>query len=450
MIPPAAPTPSPRTGPLRNGNPRGNPNLAPRCGARTRAGCPCRAPAMANGRCRMHGGPSTGPRTAEGRARAAAARTTHGDFTAAARTQERYLRALVARIRLLSAATLLRLWLAPPLRARLESGASELGALADPALTAERNSSPCNVRRDGRDARGRFAARVAPVTSARAAELAERQAEAARLAPWRAGIAAARAARRQAKERQQQAMHRDTVATSGAGPTHACETGVDAVARPRHDAKEAPAGVATANPRQQPIQPETAPPRARPEPPDRRAVAQPAAAKPQQLPMHRETVRALALCRQAGDCFGPPGLAMTAGAASSRFHGKLPIQRETVATPCDTGSRPAPERGPAAAPPFPTKPQQEAMHRETVSAEAVWRDAIAPALPLPSPRRALLAGTQLGSGAARVERAGGWAVLGAAALAREAGQDWRAAARAAARQAAGAAVTPATPARSHS
>ena len=29
---------------------------APRCGAKTRRGTPCRAPAMANGRCRMHGG----------------------------------------------------------------------------------------------------------------------------------------------------------------------------------------------------------------------------------------------------------------------------------------------------------------------------------------------------------------------------------------------------------
>jgi hypothetical protein len=32
----------------------------PRCGARTRRATPCKAPAMANGRCRMHGGASTG------------------------------------------------------------------------------------------------------------------------------------------------------------------------------------------------------------------------------------------------------------------------------------------------------------------------------------------------------------------------------------------------------
>jgi hypothetical protein len=37
---------------------------------------------MKNGRCRMHGGLSTGPRTAEGRARCAAARRTHGFYSA--------------------------------------------------------------------------------------------------------------------------------------------------------------------------------------------------------------------------------------------------------------------------------------------------------------------------------------------------------------------------------
>jgi hypothetical protein len=41
-----------------------------RCGAHARStGKPCRAPAMKNGRCRRHGGMSTGPRTPEGRAR---------------------------------------------------------------------------------------------------------------------------------------------------------------------------------------------------------------------------------------------------------------------------------------------------------------------------------------------------------------------------------------------
>jgi hypothetical protein len=33
---------------------------SPRCGAQMRSGKPCRSPAMANGRCRMHGGKSPG------------------------------------------------------------------------------------------------------------------------------------------------------------------------------------------------------------------------------------------------------------------------------------------------------------------------------------------------------------------------------------------------------
>ncbi len=43
------------------------------CGARTRKGTACQAKALANGRCRNHGGLSTGPRTPEGRARSLAA-----------------------------------------------------------------------------------------------------------------------------------------------------------------------------------------------------------------------------------------------------------------------------------------------------------------------------------------------------------------------------------------
>ena len=43
------------------------------CGARTRQGNPCRQPALLpSGRCRYHGGRSTGPRTAAGKAKSAA------------------------------------------------------------------------------------------------------------------------------------------------------------------------------------------------------------------------------------------------------------------------------------------------------------------------------------------------------------------------------------------
>jgi hypothetical protein len=41
------------------------------CNARTKRGRPCRSLALPNGRCRWHGGMSTGPRTAEGKRRAA-------------------------------------------------------------------------------------------------------------------------------------------------------------------------------------------------------------------------------------------------------------------------------------------------------------------------------------------------------------------------------------------
>lgn len=46
---------------LRNGNPIGDPSIAPRCGAKTRRGTPCRGPAVrGRRRCRMHGGNSPG------------------------------------------------------------------------------------------------------------------------------------------------------------------------------------------------------------------------------------------------------------------------------------------------------------------------------------------------------------------------------------------------------
>ncbi|WP_281041329.1 HGGxSTG domain-containing protein [Methylobacterium nonmethylotrophicum] len=57
---------------------------APRCGARRRDGGSCLGPAMPNGRCRIHGGTSTGARTPEGRERAARANWKHGRYTARA------------------------------------------------------------------------------------------------------------------------------------------------------------------------------------------------------------------------------------------------------------------------------------------------------------------------------------------------------------------------------
>ena len=53
-----------------------------RCGAKTRRGTPCQCPAnKKNGRCRLHGGASTGARSEAGLARISAANLRHGEFT---------------------------------------------------------------------------------------------------------------------------------------------------------------------------------------------------------------------------------------------------------------------------------------------------------------------------------------------------------------------------------
>jgi hypothetical protein len=80
-LPSTASLPPDRRGRLKNGAKPGDFLAAPRCGAQTRCGNSCRQPAMANGRCRMHGGLSTGPRTAEGRERCRRARLTHGFYS---------------------------------------------------------------------------------------------------------------------------------------------------------------------------------------------------------------------------------------------------------------------------------------------------------------------------------------------------------------------------------
>ena len=92
-----------RRGRLRNGARPGDFLAARRCGARTRAkGC-CRQPAMANGRCRFHGGKSTGPRTAEGRRRCREVRLIHGGYAAEIKALRRQASAHVARLRVLTA-----------------------------------------------------------------------------------------------------------------------------------------------------------------------------------------------------------------------------------------------------------------------------------------------------------------------------------------------------------
>ena len=77
------PAPSCAGNRLKHGTIGGDPQNAPRCGAKNRRGVPCQGPAMrGKSRCRFHGGASTGPRTAAGLAHLAAANTKHGAYGA--------------------------------------------------------------------------------------------------------------------------------------------------------------------------------------------------------------------------------------------------------------------------------------------------------------------------------------------------------------------------------
>ena len=64
-------------------------HLSRRCGARTRRGTPCQSPAMKNGRCRMHGGPSPGAPKGNKNA------YKHGRYTAEAIARRREVSALI-------------------------------------------------------------------------------------------------------------------------------------------------------------------------------------------------------------------------------------------------------------------------------------------------------------------------------------------------------------------
>ena len=91
-----APREQRRRGCLKHGNPSGDFLTAPRCGARTRRGTPCQGPAMhGRKRCRLNGGKSTGPRTAEGLERAKRAAWRHGFYSEAAREERRQARRAV-------------------------------------------------------------------------------------------------------------------------------------------------------------------------------------------------------------------------------------------------------------------------------------------------------------------------------------------------------------------
>ena len=89
----------PGMGRIKHGNRPGNPGNAPRCGAKTRSGAPCKSAAMPNCRCRMHGGPSTGPRTEAGKAAIRASRTKHGRYSQASIISRREVRSAIRALR---------------------------------------------------------------------------------------------------------------------------------------------------------------------------------------------------------------------------------------------------------------------------------------------------------------------------------------------------------------
>ncbi len=199
------------------------PHRAAACGARTRAGGSCLGAAMVNGRCRMHGGASTGPRTAVGLARMVAAKTMHGRFAAGEapkRLAQRFVRTLCARIALTDDATMLQAYLPAGMSARLDSAPAELGAPKHPSqvafearcAAAGRTVVPMTLGlgRRARVVRARLGAGggvaddAAMALHGRATERLAMRVETASQSPWRAAIAAARGLKRAMREARRQ------------------------------------------------------------------------------------------------------------------------------------------------------------------------------------------------------------------------------------------------------
>lgn len=88
----------------------------------------CGKPALKSGKCRDHGGLSTGPRTAEGKARSIAAHTTHGQATNAVRREQSQASLRLAQ--LADVLNLLQLTTATRTRGRKPSGYSPIKTIA--------------------------------------------------------------------------------------------------------------------------------------------------------------------------------------------------------------------------------------------------------------------------------------------------------------------------------
>jgi hypothetical protein len=75
-------------------------HAAKRCGAKTRSGDPCKNfPLKGKRRCKLHGGMSTGPKTAEGIERIRQASLKHGRYTKEAISRRRVNRELLRQMR---------------------------------------------------------------------------------------------------------------------------------------------------------------------------------------------------------------------------------------------------------------------------------------------------------------------------------------------------------------
>ena len=84
---------------LKNGNRSGDLSKAARCMAKNRRGALCQCPAMSNGRCRLHGGLSTGPKTPAGIERIRQAVTKHGRYSGRAIAEREQYRKLIQHCR---------------------------------------------------------------------------------------------------------------------------------------------------------------------------------------------------------------------------------------------------------------------------------------------------------------------------------------------------------------
>jgi len=105
--------------------------MAKECGARTRAGGSCKAPAMGNGRCRVHGGKSTGPKDQAANTNA----VKHGFYSSALQPEER---ALYERVQVGSLDDEIKLARVKLHRFVQRSGSLELQEMVDGALEVTR------------------------------------------------------------------------------------------------------------------------------------------------------------------------------------------------------------------------------------------------------------------------------------------------------------------------